>query len=151
MFKSHEQWMELALQQAQAAGKLGEVPVGAIVICEDELLASGFNQPISSHDPTAHAEIVALRAAAIVKGNYRLPGCSVYVTIEPCTMCVGALLHARIDQLIFGALEPRAGAIVSREQLLDGDYHNHQIYHRGGVLEHQCGAIMQEFFKARRK
>lgn len=145
-----EHWMRLALRQAQRAADCGEVPVGAILIRGDAILAEGYNCPIGRCDPTAHAEIVALRAAAAQARNYRLPGTTLYVTIEPCTMCVGALLHARVERLVFGAPEPRAGAVVSAQALLDADCFNHRIAYGGGVLAGECAALMQRFFRERR-
>lgn len=150
MENSDEHWMQLALEQAQLAAAVGEVPVGAVLIKDNQLVASGFNQPISSCDPTAHAEIVVLRAAAKNLSNYRLPGTTLYVTIEPCTMCVGALIHARVERLVFGATEPRAGAIVSAARLLDGAQFNHRIAVQGGVLAETCAAVMQQFFRKKR-
>ena len=148
--ETHERWMTLALKQAEAAAQAGEVPVGAVLIAEGEVLAEAYNRPISAQDPTAHAEILALRAAAIRRQNYRLPRTTLYVTIEPCTMCVGALIHARIDQLVFGAREPRSGAVVSRQNLLDSPSLNHKVRYREGVLAEECGNIMQVFFRSRR-
>jgi tRNA(adenine34) deaminase len=145
-----EHWMQLALEQAQLAAVNGEVPVGAVLVKEDELIASGFNQPISGCDPSAHAEIVVLRAAAKKLSNYRLPATTLYVTIEPCTMCVGALIHARVERLVFGAPEPRAGAIISAARLLEGAQFNHRIAVQGGVLAEQCSAVMQKFFREKR-
>lgn len=150
MENSDEHWMQLALEQAQLAAAVGEVPVGAVLIKDNQLVASGFNQPISSCDPSAHAEIVVLRAAAKNLSNYRLPGTTLYVTIEPCTMCVGALIHARVERLVFGATEPRAGAIVSAARLLDGAQFNHRIAVQGGVLAETCAAVMQQFFRKKR-
>lgn len=148
---SHEYWMTQALALAREAACLDEVPVGALVVSPDgELLGSGFNQPVRSHDPTAHAEIVALRAAAARTGNYRLPGCLLYVTIEPCTMCVGAIVHARIATVIYGATEPRFGAIESGRRLLDEGEFNHRPAYLGGVLAAECGGLMKDFFQARR-
>jgi tRNA(adenine34) deaminase len=143
-------WMQFALQQAQLAAQCGEVPVGAVLVKDDEIIGAGFNQPISSCDPTAHAEVVALRAAAKCLSNYRLPDTTLYVTIEPCTMCVGALIHARIKRVVFGALEPRAGSIISAQTLLDGEHFNHRIEVTTGVLANQCGEVMQKFFRDRR-
>lgn len=148
--KCHEYWMQLALEQAQLAADSGEVPVGAVLVKDNQLIASGFNQPISSCDPTAHAETVVLRAAAKHLSNYRLPGTTLYVTIEPCTMCVGALIHARIERLVFGAPEPRAGAVISAARLLDGAHFNHRIEVHGGILADRCTAIMQDFFRRKR-
>lgn len=145
-----EYWMQLALEQAQLAAANGEVPVGAVLVKDNELVASGFNQPIGACDPSAHAEIVVLRAAAKKLSNYRLPGATLYVTIEPCTMCVGALIHARVERVVFGAPEPRAGAVASAARLLEGAQFNHRIAVLGGVLAEQCGAMMQQFFRKRR-
>jgi tRNA(adenine34) deaminase len=151
MEKTDQYWMQLALEQAQLAAAAGEVPVGAVLIRDNELIASGFNQPISSCDPTAHAEVVALRTASAQLSNYRLPDTTLYVTIEPCTMCAGALVHARIKRLVYGATEPRAGAVVSANKLLDGEQFNHRIEVEGGVLAEQCGAILQKFFRDKRR
>ena len=142
--------MRLALAEAARAADAGEVPVGAIVVLESVVIGAGFNQPISSSDPTAHAEIVAMRAAAKRLGNYRLTGTTLYVTVEPCLMCVGALVHARIERLVYGAPEPKAGAIVSMTSahLLGGL--NHRLQVEGGVLESECRDILQRFFRSRR-
>jgi tRNA(adenine34) deaminase len=148
---NHEHWMALALKQADLAAGEGEVPVGAVLVDNGKLLAEGYNQPIGSSDPTAHAEIVVMRAAAHIAGNYRLPGSTLYVTIEPCTMCVGALVHARIGSVVFGAREPRAGAVVSQYHLLDGSVYNHRPEYVEGVLAAQCAARLQDFFRARRQ
>lgn len=145
-----ERWMQLALEQAQLAADNGEVPVGAVLVKDGELIASGFNQPISSCDPSAHAEIIVLRAAAKHLSNYRLPGTTLYVTIEPCTMCVGALIHARVERVVFGAPEPRAGALISASRLLDGTQFNHRIDVQSGVLADRCAAMMQNFFRRKR-
>lgn len=145
-----EHWMQLALEQAQLAAANGEVPVGAVLVKDNQLIASGFNQPISSCDPSAHAEVVVLRNAAKKLSNYRLPGTTLYVTIEPCTMCIGTLIHARVERLVFGAAEPRAGAVVSAARLLEGSQFNHRIAVQGGILAEQCAAIMQEFFRKKR-
>lgn len=146
----HAHWMTRALLQAREAASQGEVPVGAIVVRGDEVLGEGYNQPVGCHDPTAHAEIMALRQAARRSGNYRLPGSRLYVTIEPCTMCVGAIIHARVDMLVFGAREPRYGAVVSARRLLDGDRYNHHPAMLEGVLADECGDLMRGFFRARR-
>ena len=143
-------WMALALEQAALAAEAGEVPVGAVLVKDGELVAAGFNQPIGRCDPTAHAEIVALRAAAQTLNNYRLPDTTLYVTIEPCAMCAGALVHARIRRLVFGAAEPRAGAVASSLQLLAGEQLNHRVEVEGGVLGDECGALMKAFFRNRR-
>ena len=148
--EQHEHWMRRALALASKAELEGEVPVGAVLVEQGEIIGEGFNQPISGHDPTAHGEIVALRAAAALKNNYRLPGTTLYVTLEPCTMCVGAILHARVETLVFGAREPRAGAVVSQEQLADKTFFNHRVAVIEGVLGEQCGEILSRFFAARR-
>lgn len=150
--QSDEFYMQRALTLAQTGAAVGEVPVGAVIVdAAGEIIAEAWNQPISSCDPTAHAEIVALRQAAARLGNYRLPGCSLYVSIEPCTMCAGALVHSRIARLVFGATEPKAGAVVSRAQLLDADYCNHRVDYRGGVCAEEAGEIMSRFFRSRRE
>lgn len=144
-------WMEVAIEQARLAGAAGEVPVGAVLVRNDELLAVGHNRPIGSHDPTAHAEIVALRTAAAAIGNYRLPATTLYVTIEPCTMCVGAIVHARVERLVFGAREPRAGAVVSAAPVAESGYFNHRLVCHGGLLEAECGGLLTTFFRERRQ
>ena len=146
-----EYWMGRALAMARRAGDLGEVPVGAVLVRGGELLAGGCNHPIAGRDPSAHAEVDALRAAARAADNYRLPGSTLYVTIEPCTMCVGAIIHARVARLVFGAREPRAGAVASRLQLLDLDHYNHRVQWREGVLADECSRLISEFFRTRRK
>lgn len=143
-------YMQQALVLARRAAEEGEVPVGAVLIRDFAVIGEGWNRPIGTCDPTGHAEIVALRAAAETAGNYRLPGTTLYVTIEPCAMCVGALVHARIDRLVYGAREPRAGAVESRFQLLQQEAYNHRIGVVGGVLEKECGAIVRAFFQSRR-
>lgn len=141
-----------ALELAKCAASQGEVPVGAVVVdaAGNALLGRGRNRVIENSDPTAHAEIVALRDAGTARGNYRLPGATLYVTVEPCTMCAGALVHARIGRLVFGAPEPRAGAVVSRARVLDNPAHNHRVAVSGGVMAAECGALMRAFFAARR-
>jgi len=126
------------------------VPVGALVVANGEVIGEGYNQPISSCDPTGHAEIIAMRNAATALGNYRLSGCDLYVTIEPCTMCVGAMIHGRIGRIVFGAAEPRAGALESQLKLMDSSHFNHSIEWQGGVLAQECGAIISDFFRAKR-
>jgi tRNA(adenine34) deaminase len=148
--EADQKWMRLALEQAALAAQAGEVPVGAVLVREGELIAAGFNQPIGRCDPTAHAEIVALRAAAQALGNYRLPETTLYVTIEPCAMCAGALVHARIKRLVFGAAEPRAGAVASSLRLLEGEQLNHRVEVESGLLGDECGSIMKAFFRNRR-
>jgi tRNA(adenine34) deaminase len=143
--------MREALAQARIAAERGEVPVGAVLVsATGELLAAGHNQPIGACDPSAHAEIVTLRAAALKLGNYRLPGTTLYVTLEPCTMCVGALVHARIERLVYAAVEPRTGAIESAQRLFQtGDY-NHRPMIEGGLLADESSRLLTDFFKARR-
>ena len=143
--------MRKALAQAAEAGRLGEVPVGAVVVLEGEVIGAGCNGPIGAHDPTAHAEIVALRAAAARLRNYRLAGADLYVTIEPCLMCVGAMVHARVARVIYGAREPKAGAIESAMRAHEHPALNHRLVAVGGVLEPECRALMQAFFQARRR
>ena len=142
--------MRLALDEARRAEAAGEVPVGAVVVFDGQVVGRGFNQPIGAVDPTAHAEIVALRDAARGVGNYRLTNAVMYVTIEPCLMCVGALVHARIGTLVFGAAEPKAGAVVSTVRALEIPTLNHKVEAIGGVLEDDCRDMVQEFFKTRR-
>ncbi|HSC66910.1 MAG TPA: tRNA adenosine(34) deaminase TadA [Cellvibrio sp.] len=144
-------WMNYAIELASRGEAIGEVPVGAVIVYAGEILGEGYNQPISSNDPTAHAEIVALRAAAAKVQNYRLVGSTIYVTLEPCTMCVGALVHARIARLVFGTTETKAGAVVSKSQLLDNDYFNHKVDYAGGLMAQQCQHQLSEFFAKRRK
>jgi tRNA(adenine34) deaminase len=146
----HEGWMRRALALADCAAAAGEVPVGALVVREGEVLGEGWNRMISASDPTAHAEIVALRAAAEQVGNYRLPGAVLFVSLEPCTMCAGAMVHARIAQLVFGAREPRAGVVCSTCNLLDEPWFNHRVHWQGGVLAEQSSERLLRFFRARR-
>jgi tRNA(adenine34) deaminase len=145
-----ERFMRAALEQAREAARQNEVPVGAVVVLNDAIVGAGFNQPIGAHDPTAHAEIVALRAAAQRVGNYRLTGSTLYVTIEPCQMCVGAMVHARVARLVYGALEPRAGAVESAMRAHEHPALNHRMAATGGVLEPECRDMIQEFFRERR-
>ena len=142
--------MRAALEQAQEAGRRGEVPVGAVVVLSESVVGAGFNQPIAARDPTAHAEIVALRDAAQRLGNYRLTGATLFVTIEPCQMCVGAMVHARIARVVYGTSEPKAGAIESAMHAHEHPSLNHRMAATGGVLEEECRSIMQAFFKNRR-
>ncbi len=144
-------FMEMALELAREAGNHAEVPVGAVLVRAGEVIGRGRNSPLSACDPTAHAEIVALRAAAAEAGNYRLPEATLYVTIEPCAMCVGAMVHARIARLVFGAREPRAGAVVSRETLAEKTWLNHRIEVTEGVLAEPCGALLRNFFAGKRR
>ena len=143
-------WMRLALDAARAAGARGEVPVGAVVVKDGVLIATGGNAPVGSHDPTAHAEIVALRAAAAAVGNYRLDGCTLYVTLEPCAMCAGAMLHARLARVVFGAAEPRSGAAGSVVDLFAQPLLNHRTQVAGGTLADECAQVLQRFFVERR-
>ena len=145
-----EQGMRLALQQARLAADAGEVPVGAVVVQNGQVIAVGRNAPIASHDPTAHAEVVALRAAARVLGNYRLDGCTLYVTLEPCAMCSGAMLHARVDRVVFGAPDPRTGVAGSVLNLFGHTQLNHQTQVTGGVLADECAQLLKDFFKPKR-
>jgi tRNA(adenine34) deaminase len=151
METSHEALMRLALEQAKMAAAQGEVPVGAVLVLDGAVVASGFNQPIGRNDPTAHAEITVIRAAAQAVGNYRLTGATLYVTVEPCLMCVGAMVHARIGTLVYGAPEPRTGAIVSGFRAHEFPGHNHRVAVVGGVLEDECRDLMQAFFQAKRR
>lgn len=144
--------MELALAQASLAWRLGEVPVGAVVINDaGEVLGSGCNRTLSSHDPSAHAEMVALRNTALNLKNYRLPDLTMYVTLEPCTMCAGLLIHARLKELYFGASDPKTGACGSLYNLLDDARHNHHVIVHQGIMASQCGQILKDFFKLRRQ
>jgi tRNA(adenine34) deaminase len=145
-----EQFMHEALSLAQQAAELGEVPVGAIVVKDGVIVGRGSNAPIGSHDPSAHAEILALRDAAKNIGNYRLVDCSLYVTLEPCAMCAGAIQHARIGQLVFGAKDPKTGACGSVVNLMAEDKLNHHTDVAAGILENECGQLLSDFFKQRR-
>ncbi len=145
-----EDYMRAALEQAHLAGSCGEVPVGAVVVCEGEIIGRGFNQPIGRHDPTAHAEVMALRDAAARLGNYRLPGCELFVTLEPCAMCSGAIMHARIARVVFGARDPKTGVAGSVLDLYAERRLNHHAQISGGVLADACGALLSSFFAARR-
>ncbi|CAN5357825.1 tRNA adenosine(34) deaminase TadA [soil metagenome] len=143
-------FMKLALDQAGNAEVLGEVPVGAVIVKDGAVIASGFNQVITQSDPTAHAEIVALREAATKLGNYRLPGCELFVTLEPCAMCVGAMLHARLARIVYGAADPKTGACGSVLDIGAEPRLNHQTAISGGVLAEPCGHVLRSFFAARR-
>ena len=143
-------YMQLALAEAQAAALAGEVPVGAIIVYQDEVLARAGNRPITSSDPTAHAEIVALRAAASALGNYRMPGAVLYVTTEPCIMCAGAIIHARITRLVYGCDELKGGAARSCFSVFDHAALNHRVQVTAGILSEECAAILQGFFSSRR-
>ena len=143
-------FMRAALREAETARAAGEVPVGAVLVRGEEIIACGANSPIASHDPTAHAEIAALRAGGRVLGSYRLTDTTLYVTLEPCVMCVGAMVHARIGTLVYGAAEPKSGAIVSTVRAADLPGLNHRFEVRGGLRENACRELMQAFFKERR-
>jgi len=145
-----EMWMKEAIAEARRAGAEGEVPIGAVVLLNGKIVGRGHNSPIQLHDPTAHAEIVALRQASHNTINYRIPGSILLVTIEPCLMCVGAMIHARVEEVVYGAADPKAGAIRSCYQLADQNQLNHRIRVTAGILEIECGEIMKEFFAARR-
>ncbi len=144
-------WMKRALELAERAQAVGEVPVGAVLVRDGAVLGEGFNQPISASDPSAHAEIVALREAARAAANYRLPGSTLYVTVEPCAMCAGALIHARVARRVYGAAEPRSGAIESVMNVLDHDALNHRVAVEGGVLADACAHLLRDFFAAKRR
>jgi tRNA(Arg) A34 adenosine deaminase TadA len=148
---SHEAFMAAAVEQARLGLAAGEVPIGAVVVVDGRIVAAAFNQPISAIDPTAHAEIVAVRAAARVVGNYRLTDAVVYVTVEPCLMCVGALSHARVREVVYGAAEPRSGALVSTTRALESPGLNHRFAVTAGVLEGECREVIQEFFREKRR
>jgi len=143
-------WMQQAIQLAAHAQANNEVPIGAILVLNDEIIGSGWNQPIANNDPTAHAEIIALRDAANKINNYRLINTTLYVTLEPCLMCAGAMIHARIKRLVFGAYDPKAGAIQSIFNVLDNIKLNHRIRYQGGILAKECGTLLCTFFKQRR-
>jgi len=143
-------WMSTALKLATEAASLGEVPVGAVLVLGEEAIGFGKNQMISNSDPTAHAEIIALRQAAKHLKNYRLINTTLYVTLEPCSMCLGAMLHARIKRLVFGAYDPKTGAVQSVEKLLDAKHLNHRVIYQGGVMENECSQVLKDFFKHKR-
>lgn len=147
---SDEQWMRVALEQARVAADLGEVPVGAVLTAGGELIATAGNGPIGLCDPTAHAEILVLRRAAGRIGNYRLTGTTLYVTLEPCLMCMGAMIHARVDRLVFGAFDPKTGAALSRYRIGSDDQLNHRLAITAGILEDECSALLRDFFRRRR-
>jgi len=150
MGKTHEKWMKLAFQQALLAEKIDEVPVGAVLVQDDRLIASAHNQPIANNDPTAHAEIQLLRAAGKTLNNYRLPNTTLYVTLEPCTMCLGAMIHARVSRVVFGAYDDKTGVCGSCQDLSNSECFNHSIEIQGGVLADECKSLLQKFFKNRR-
>jgi len=146
-----EQWMRYAIRLAQRAEEQGEVPVGAVLVKDNNSIAEGWNIPIQSHDPTAHAEMLAIRQGGAVLENYRLIDSTLYVTLEPCVMCMGAISHARIRRLVFGAYDPKRGAVCNALSLTDVPFLNHQVDWQGGVLENTCADLLIDFFKARRK
>jgi tRNA(adenine34) deaminase len=147
----HEKWMQIAIQEAIKAEKMGEVPVGAILVKNNLLIAKAHNQPIAKNDATAHAEIEVLRKAGAKLQNYRLPKTTLYVTLEPCPMCLGAMVHARIERIVFGASDPKSGACGSTINLSSESIFNHQILVNAGILEQECKNILKSFFKLRRK
>jgi tRNA(Arg) A34 adenosine deaminase TadA len=144
------QFMREALALAAQGASLGEVPVGAVLVQDGEVIGRGFNCPITTHDPSAHAEMVAIRTAASAVENYRLPGSTLYVTLEPCSMCAGLLVHARVNRVVFGATEPKAGIVQSRGKFFDQIFLNHRVLVEGGVLAQECSEVLSEFFKQRR-
>jgi tRNA(adenine34) deaminase len=147
-----EYWMQFALEQAQLAAEQGEVPVGAVIVSENKVIGVGFNAPISLKDPSAHAEIQAIRQACGQIDNYRMPDDAViYVTLEPCTMCVGALIHSRIKKVVFGALESKSGSLVSARRLLESGYYNHVFEYESGCMQDACSVQLSSFFKMRRE
>ncbi len=147
----HEHWMQCALELAKLAEAKGEVPVGAVLVKDNVPIGEGYNQVITLNDPTAHAEIIALRDAGLHLNNYRLPGSTLYVTIEPCNMCASAIVHARIKHVVFGANEPKAGALVSQGCFFEQDFLNHHTSYEGGVLQKECSQQMSDFFKQKRQ
>jgi tRNA(adenine34) deaminase len=148
---SHESFMAAAIEQAQLALAAGEVPIGAVLVVDGAIVARGYNQPIGAVDPTAHAEVLALRQAARAVGNYRLTGSTLYVTLEPCLMCVGALVHARVGEVIYCAAEPKTGALMSTVRALETPGLNHRFAFSGGVLEEECRGLVQRFFREKRR
>jgi tRNA(adenine34) deaminase len=146
-----EKWMALAIEQAKLAERIDEVPVGAVLVQDDQLIASAHNQPITNNDPTAHAEIQLLRAAGKQLNNYRLPNTTLYVTLEPCTMCLGAMIHARVSRVVFGAYDQKTGVCGSCQDLSTSECFNHSIEVEGGILADECKNLLQKFFKKRRQ
>lgn len=145
-----ERFMREAMELARQGAERGEVPVGAVLVLDGEVIGRGFNCPISTSDPSAHAEMVAIRAAAAAVQNYRLPGSTLYVTLEPCSMCAGLIVHSRIARVVYGTTEPKAGVAVSRGQFFSQDFLNHRVLIEGGVLAQECSEMLSAFFKARR-
>ena len=151
MSATDERWMRSALAEARLAALAGEVPVGAVIVCGGDVIAAGGNRPIAQHDPTAHAEIVVVRAACAARGNYRLDDCTLYVTLEPCVMCAQAMVHARVARVVFGAFDPRAGAAGSMTDVFRMPGQNHRVDVFGGVLARECEQQLKDFFTARRE
>ena len=151
-FSSQQQgWMQRALRLAEEGRALGEVPVGAVLVQGDDIVGEGFNHPVTSRDPTAHAEIVALRSACKKLGNYRVPGTVLYVSLEPCAMCAGALVHARVGKVIYAAAEPKAGAVDSTQRFFESPQLNHKVQWQSGLMKDEAKALLQDFFKRRRE
>ncbi|MEE9421929.1 MAG: tRNA adenosine(34) deaminase TadA [Gammaproteobacteria bacterium] len=150
MSETDNRWMQVAIQLAEQAARKGEVPVGAIIVMGGQVIGEGWNQPISTNDPTAHAEIMAIRNAAIRIKNYRLTGTTLYVTLEPCLMCAGSMVHARIERLVYGATDPKRGAVNSTCHALESQGLNHRIQVEGGVMAAECGGLLQTFFREKR-
>ena len=144
------QYMRMAIEQAQLAAQSGEVPVGAVLVLNGQVISKTFNKPIATHDPSAHAEMLALREAALLAQNYRLPGSALYVTLEPCAMCSGAMLHARVDRVVYGAPDTKTGAAGSVLDLFSFRQINHQTSVEGGIMSEECGQLLRDFFKGRR-
>ena len=145
-----QQYMLMAIEQAQLASQSGEVPVGAVLVRDGQVISKAFNKPIANHDPSAHAEMLALREAALADENYRIPGSTLYVTLEPCAMCSGAMLHARIDRVVYGAQDPKTGAAGSVLDIFSSKQINHQTSVEGGIMSEECGQLLRDFFKGRR-
>ncbi len=145
-----QQFMRMAIEQAQLAAQSGEVPVGAVLVKDGQVISKAFNKPIANHDPSAHAEMLALREAALAEDNYRIPGSTLYVTLEPCAMCSGAMLHARIDRVVYGASDPKTGAAGSVLDIFASKQINHQTSVEGGIMSEECGQLLRDFFKGRR-
>ena len=145
-----QQYMRMAIEQAQLAAQSGEVPVGAVLVRGGQVISRAFNKPIANHDPSAHAEMLALREAALAEENYRIPDSTIYVTLEPCAMCSGAMLHARIDRVVYGAPDPKTGAAGSVLDIFSSKQINHQTSVEGGIMSEECGQLLRDFFKGRR-
>ncbi|MBU3580726.1 tRNA adenosine(34) deaminase TadA [Polynucleobacter sp. AP-Capit-er-40B-B4] len=145
-----QQYMRMAIEQAQLAAQSGEVPVGAVLVKDGQVISKAFNKPIANHDPSAHAEMLALREAALAEENYRIPDSTLYVTLEPCAMCSGAMLHARIGRVVYGAPDPKTGAAGSVLDIFASKQINHQTSVEGGIMSEECGQLLRDFFKGRR-